>query len=195
MQDKASKCRQHPGTAAVAECEACGIPLCLRCSVPVRGQVFGVECLPEDLQVDLPPAAPTRRDRVLFTWTGAGATIAVTASALSWKRGGMGSGAFGAWSPRLPWARLSGVAAITCLVLWALVSIGGLRPGKTWKGALRAIAVLIGAGAVLHVRQRSGFGPDSVGPWVALAGAAVALTGTFIGRGTTGPPPDGIPGS
>ena len=194
MQDKASKCRQHPGTAAIAECDECGTPLCLRCSVPVRGKVFGPECLPEDLRIDLPPPAPTRRDRMLFAWTGIGALIAVAATALPWKRYGLGSGPFGAWGSTMRWSILAGVAAIMCLFVWALVSIVGLKPGKTWRGALRTIAVLIGAGAALHVLRRPGFGPLAMGPWVCLAGAAIALAGTFFGRGTPHPPPGEVSG-
>ncbi len=117
------------------------------------------------------------------TWTGVGATIAVAASLLPWKRYGLGSGWFGAWGSTMRWSILAGVASIVCLLVWALVSIAGLKPGRTWRRALRVLALIIGAGAVLHVLRRPGFGPLAVGPWVSLAGAAIALAGTFFGRG------------
>ena len=185
MQDKASKCRQHPGTPAIAECDECGAPLCLGCSVPVRGKVLGPECLPDDLKIDLPPPSPTRRDRMRFAWTGVGAVIGVAASALPWNRSGLGSGVFGAWDSTLRWAKLSGIAAMACLLVWALVSVAGMKPGRTWQGALRVTAVLVGAGAALHVLRGcyGCFGPISIGPWVAFGGAVAALAGTFFGRG------------
>lgn len=152
----------------------------------MRGKVLGPECLPDDLKIDLPPAEPTRREQIRFAWTGVGATIAVAASVLPWKRYGLGSGWFGAWGSTMRWSILAGVASVVCLLLWSLVSIAGLKPGRTWRSALRMIAVLIGAGALLHVLRRPGFGPISSGPWVSLAGALIALAGTFIGRGVPG---------
>jgi hypothetical protein len=187
VQDKASKCSNHPGTAAVAECAECGAALCLNCSVPVRGKVLGAECLPEELRGELPAPQATRRDRVRFAWTGVGATIAVVASVLPWKRYGLGSGLFGAWGATMRWSILAGAASIACLLLWALVSIAGMKPGRTWRGALRILAILIGVGAALHLLRRPGFGPQAIGPWVCLAGAAIAFTGTFFGPGVPGP--------
>lgn len=193
MQDKASKCNRHPGTAAVAECDECGIALCLKCSVPVRGKVLGPECLPEELRGELPPPQPTRRDRVTFALTGVGATVAAAASVLPWKRYGLGSGPFGAWGTTMRWSILAGVASIICLLLWALVSIAGVKPGLAWRGALRALAILIGAGTALHLLRRPGFGPQAIGPWVSLAGAAVAFIGTFVGPGVPEPPKAEVP--
>jgi hypothetical protein len=182
VEDKAAKCSHHPDTAAVAECAECGNALCLWCSVPVRGKVLERECLPEELRAELPPPQTTRRGRMLLAWTGVGATIAVFASFLPWKRYGLGSGVFGAWGTTMRWSILAGVASIACLLLWAAVSIFGLRPARTWRGSLRILAVLIGLGAALHLLRRPGFGPQAIGPWVSLAGAAISFLGTFVAR-------------
>ena len=93
------------------------------------------------------------------------------------------------------WSIVAGVASIACLLAWSLVPLAGMKPGRTWRGALRALAVLIAVGAVLHVLRRPGFGPLGLGAWVSLIGAAMAFAGTFFGPGIPSPPPAKDPGS
>ena len=188
MQDRASRCEAHPGAAAVAECSGCGRGLCLKCAIPVRGKVLGPECLPEDLRAEAPAPAPQKRVRMRYPWTGVGLAIAVAASFFPWKKYGLGSGPFGAWGWTLRWSVLAATAAVLGFVVWATVSLVGLRPGSAWRGTLRVLVAAVAIGALLHLLRRPGFGPHSVGPWIALAGAAIGLAGTYIGlRARPGP--------
>jgi len=176
-EERDSRCVLHPGSPTVARCDECGAGLCLTCAVPVRGKVLGPECLPEVLGDRVPPPPVVRQPRVRLAMAGLGFAIAVVASAFPWKRYGLGSGPFGAWGFTLRWSILAAVAAALGLAVWALVSVAGLKPGSAWRGASRALAVLVGAAAILHLLRRPGFGPQSVGPWMAILGAAVALAG------------------
>src|SRR6266446_4891571 len=92
------RCELHPGAATVATCGGCGRALCITCAVPVRGEVFGNECLPPDLDpagTALDSSAPLMPRPVLAA--GACWILALAATLLPWMRFGTGSGAFGAW--------------------------------------------------------------------------------------------------
>jgi hypothetical protein len=183
VQDKPSKCHNHVGSQAVAGCDGCGIPLCISCAVPVRGQVFGRECLPEDLKAELPPPQPSRVRQLPLPATGIGFAIAVSATLWPWKRYGLGSGLFGAWGMTPRWSILAGVAAVAGLALWAVCGLSRRWTGSRWVVTLRGLAIVVGVASLLHLLRRPGFGPHSVGPWISLAGAVVALVGTRAGRG------------
>ena len=178
MQDKASKCSVHPSRAAVANCDRCGIGVCITCGVPVRGEVLGPECLPEDLRAAAanPPAA--RTSGLLLPLTGIGFALALLASALPWKRYGLGSGPFGAWGLTLRWSIGAGVAALCGMAFWIIACGVRRRAGKTTVISLRIIAALVLTCSVLHLLRAPGFGPPAIGPWVSLAGGALALAGT-----------------
>ena len=179
MQNEASRCPAHPGTEAVAVCSKCGIGLCLDCAIPVRGKVLGRECLPEPLRFNAPPPEPEKRRRMCLPWTGVGLTIAVAASVLPWKKYGIGSGSFGAWGLTPRWSILAGAAAVLGLVVWAVFCVARLKPGPRCRSTMRVVILLAAAGTVLHLVYRPGFGPHSIGPWVALAGLALAFAGTL----------------
>src|SRR5437879_3371574 len=96
----AARCLTHPSSPSVALCDSCGRPLCLRCAVPVRGEVYGPECLAEVLGPDGATAAtalPAPPRNLLFDLTGLGLVVAVVASLLPWTRFGQPSGVFGGW--------------------------------------------------------------------------------------------------
>ena len=75
--------------------------MCLPCATPVRGQVYGAECLSSVLGpevaagVGTPPPASDARARSVARL---GFVLATLATMLPWSRFGPGSEAFGAWS-------------------------------------------------------------------------------------------------
>lgn len=182
MQDKASKCHNHAGAQAVAGCEGCGIPLCVSCAIPVKGVVFGRECLPEDLKTELPPPQPSRVRQLPLPVAGVGFSIATAAALVPWKRYGLGSGPFGAWGMTPRWSILAAAAALVGLGLWATGGLSRRWAGSRWVSTLRVLATIVAASAILHLLRRPGFGPHSIGPWVSLAGAIVAVAGTRADR-------------
>jgi hypothetical protein len=171
----------HPESEAVALCDACGRPACLACAVPVRGQVFGRECLADVLGPDQEaapdhqPGAP--RDPALLA-AGLGFVAVVVASILPWTRFGQGAGTFGAWgfSPAR-WSLLSAIAGAVGFLAWLVIRI---RPSRARSGTLLLwiLAASTAAGAVMHMWHPPGFTHPWLGPWVALGGAAVVVGAT-----------------
>lgn len=178
MQDKASKCHIHSNAQAVAECHGCGLSLCIACAVPVRGEVFGRECLPEDLKTELPPPQPGRVRQLPLPLVGIGFAIASVAAFLPWKRYGLGSGPFGAWGMTARWSIIAAAASLLGLALWLVCALSRRWTGQRWVACLRGLAVLVLTATVLHFLRKPGFGPQSIGPWVSAIGASLALVGT-----------------
>jgi len=156
--------------------------MCVRCAVPVRGQVLGAECLPTALGPDLAlePEPPGRGGPPLL-WTGVAFAAAVLASIIPWKRFGPGSGLLGAWGLTPRWSMVAGTAAILGLLIWGTVAVRHLSPGPRWVTSLRFLAVLVIAGSLLHLLRPPSFGPSSVGPWLSLAAGFVAIMASLKG--------------
>jgi len=178
VQDKASKCHVHGGSKAVARCDGCGAWLCISCAVPVRGQVLGQECLPDDLKTGPPPLPPGRVRQLALPLAGIGFAIATLSAFLPWKRYGLGSGAFGAWGMTWRWSILAATASVLGLALWSFCAVSRRWTGRRWVVCLRTLAILALGATALHFLRKPGFGPHSIGPWVAALGATVALIGT-----------------
>jgi hypothetical protein len=144
--------------------------------VPVRGEIFGPECLGEVLGKDtLPPRpVPARpRDPVLDV-AGAGFLGALAASILPWTRYGGASGWFGAWGILRPrWSSIAAVAALAGVVTWVLVRRGWApRLGRVLVVALATASI---SGAVLHCFYPPPFTHPWLGPWVAIPAGSVTL--------------------
>jgi hypothetical protein len=166
----------------VAVCHSCGRALCLRCAVPVRGDVYGRECLTEVLGPDgteQPRAVPARARDLVLDLAGLGLAVCVIATLLPWTRFGVGSGMSGAWGIVPPrWSTLAAGGASLGLIAWVpLLASGGAvrRGGSIVLGAFSACAL---AGTVLHVLNPPPFTHAWVGPWVALGGGTIALGAT-----------------
>jgi hypothetical protein len=175
----AARCATHTGIASVAVCHSCGRPLCLRCAVPVRGEVFGRECLAEVLgpQPSAPPqAVPARRPDATGLATGAGMLVALIGSVLPWTHFGMGAGTFGAWgfSP-FRWSGLSAAAATLGSIVWIALRASRRARWGVGLATLGALSAAAMAGAVLHMFNPPPFTHAWLGPWVALGGSTIAL--------------------
>jgi hypothetical protein len=174
------RCQTHPTVVAVATCDACGRQLCLDCATPVRGEVFGPECLP-DVLPDAPPGpapdVPARRtaaDRIAL----GGLAVAAVASFLPWARFGVGSSAFGAWgfSPPRYATPVGPLAILGVLLLWM-----SSRPAAPASESLRrrialVAGTLIAVLSLLAVIRPEPFAEPNLVPFAALAcGLAAAL--------------------
>jgi hypothetical protein len=149
--------------------------LCLACAVPVRGRVIGPECLSKVL-VDAPvlphvpvpmPASGGRLELVGFG-------VVVIASVFPWSHLGDSSGYLGAWAPH--WSLVAVGAA--CLGL-LMILVDRFRPmdPRVGTAALFILAIVAGVAAFLHHRHPPLLAVPTGWPWVALAGAGMALLG------------------
>lgn len=172
------RCANHPAVARVGACDECGRPLCLACAVPVRGKVIGPECLSKVL-VDPPPVVhlpgpiSARGERLALV----GFAVVLVASVFPWSRFGSSSRFFGAWAAR--WSLL----AVGAALLGALfVVFDRYRPVDPRVGAavLLVLGLICGAAALSYGRHPPLLSESTNWPWLAVAGAAVALTGGLI---------------
>jgi hypothetical protein len=165
-------------------CHSCARPLCLRCAVPARGEVFGPECLPEVLGpsgATAPRVVPPRTRDVPFAVIGLALAGAVVGSVLPWSRFGDPSGIFGGWGiePQR-WSSLATYAAVAGLAVWFVASF------RRWERAwwIRALFVVVGAavvaGCILHVIDPPPFTHAWLGPWVTLGFGIVCLGAAAI---------------
>lgn len=166
----AERCSAHPDRDAVARCEACGLPVCLACAVPVRGGVVGVGCVVDVLGEQPQPAAPETRTREALV-AGTGLAVAAVASFLPWTRFGVGSGLFGGWDAFPGWSLVASAVGVGAFVAWMLLGVERRR------GA--AVAALTGAviaaAALMAWIHPPAFTKPSVGPVVAFLGGLTAL--------------------
>jgi hypothetical protein len=156
----------------------CRRSLCLACAVPVRGRVIGPECLSKVL-VDAPPPPhvpePIRPSGGRLALIGFG--IVVIASVFPWSHLGDSSGYFGAWAPH--WSLVAvGAAALGLL----LILVDRFRPTDPRVGtaSMFLLALVAGVAAFLHHRHPPLLAVSSRWPWVALAGAGLAILGAII---------------
>jgi protein-S-isoprenylcysteine O-methyltransferase Ste14 len=163
------RCAHHAGRAAVAHCEACDEPICISCATPVRGRVLGPGCVAAELG-DPALVEPPEPGRATSWGAVAGALVAVLGTIGPWTRTGAGDRLFGAWVLTPRWSMLVGVASVALLlVAW--------RWSDRSRGRTAATALGIGAviGSVLAILFPPTFQAASWGPWVTLAGAAIAV--------------------
>ncbi|MGH2739441.1 MAG: hypothetical protein ACRDH6_03000 [Actinomycetota bacterium] len=171
-------CAVHPQRPAVERCARCGRAACLQCAIPVRGQVFGAECVGGETGSPVPPRASERpRARtdvaavVLFV-------LGVGASAFPWDRFGNRTGPFSAWNPvPEPWPLL---ASVSLLVGAALALVLMVRPEgrlrhltSLWSAGAGGVAVIASAIALVAV---PGHATRTLWPAVALVAALGATT-------------------
>ena len=175
------RCANHPGVASVAACELCGRWLCVVCAVPVRGRVIGPECLAsvvEDAPPALPPAAMGRRgDRLAI----AGFALVTVLSIFPWSRFGDSSRFFGAWT--LHWSIVAVTAGVVGLVF--ALSVWRRPIHQLAEAGIEAgLAGTVAAAALLHHHHPPPLTVGSAAPWLAVAGATVALAGALVKAAT-----------
>jgi hypothetical protein len=176
------RCARHPTSPGIANCDGCGRTLCLVCATPVRGQVFGTECLSEVLGTDAPTElehAAKGPDASARTIARIAFGVAVLATALPWSRFGPGSEAFGAWGETARWSIGAGIAAIAGLALTLSQRRPGLRsPG--WDTLAAALGAMVAVAAAFAVVFPPAFSRPWLGPWVAAAAGAVSCAASVV---------------
>ena len=166
------RCANHPAVAQVAKCTRCRRPLCVACAVPIRGTVFGPECLPtvlEDASIPTDPPVIVLPRGDLIAAAGFGAVVLL--SVLPWSRFGDAAGAFGAWNPH--WSLLA-VGAATLGLILALVFWRRPRDPRLEIAVYLGLAAVVAVAAYLHHRHPPSLSSPSGVPFVATAAALVA---------------------
>ena len=176
------RCARHPASPGIANCDGCGRTLCLSCATPVRGQVYGAECLSEVLGSEAPAepqqgardadASPRTVARMAFA-------AAVVATVLPWSRFGPGSEAFGAWGQTARWSIVAGVAAIAGLVLTLAQRRPRLRTPR-WETLAATSGAMVVLAAVFALLFPPAFSHPWLGPWVAVAAGTVACGASVV---------------
>ena len=180
----AGRCVRHPGAPAVGICATCARPLCLKCAVPVRGDLYGPECVGSILGPGtIPEPAPSRPARNPgMALAGIGFAGAVAASVLPWsnRRSPFGAGLFGGWqlSP-LSWALLASLAAAAGLAVWLFLWIRHRQVTQWGRSSLLAASGVVVVGALLYVGAPPFGSQPGLGPWVALVAATVGAGGAW----------------
>lgn len=176
----ADRCASHPGRPVAAACERCGRALCIVCVVPVRGVAYGPECLGKVLGGDAPPIESPKRTRAPSDRVaGVALLVALAATIAPWTRFGTGSSwLHGAWAFDVRWSMLAAIAALVGAVAW-----WSAKPGRGPLGGrvcLLACAV-VAVGSLFSILNPPPFTKPALAPWVALAGAVVALAALLAG--------------
>ncbi len=172
----AERCAEHPGRQSVAECEACGRPLCVACAVPVRGRVVGVECVVSVLgEQPQPPVKPGLSRAAFAAITGLG-TI-VVASLLPWTRFGVGSTFLGGWDAVPSWSLLASATGVLAFVVWWIRGRGRRRGAAVVASVGGVVAA---AAALLAAIHPPPFTKPSIGPGLAFLGGITALVAGLI---------------
>ena len=167
-----ARCAAHPSNPSIALCDSCGRPLCLSCAVPVRGQVFGSECLAQVLGPDGatgPRPVPDRPRSLALDIAGIALLGAVLGSVLPWTRFGDPSGTFGGWGiyPQR-WSSLASYSALAGLGVWTWLKLKRRSASTGTALVLLLATVAVVAGSVLHVLNPPPFTHAWLGPWVTL---------------------------
>jgi len=156
--------------------------MCLPCATPVRGLIYGAECLSSVLGPEVAagvgtplPASDARARSVARL----GFVLATLATMLPWSRFGPGSEAFGAWSRSGRWSVVAGIAALLGLALsFAQRSPRFRSPG--WDIAVAMLGAAVVLGSLLSVADPAAFSRPWLGPWVAAAAGALACGSTVV---------------
>jgi hypothetical protein len=164
------RCQHHPARAAAARCAGCDGPLCLSCAVPVRGRVFGPECVADELgdpDLMVPPEPDRSRPG---SWVAAvGAALALVGTIGPWTRTGAGDRVLGAWVPNVRWSTVAAVGAVALvLAAWRLRAHRGRPTLVIVAGTVVAVA------STLAIVFPPTFQVASWGPWLGVAGGAIA---------------------
>jgi hypothetical protein len=183
------RCQHHPGRVAVARCAGCDRPLCISCAVPVRGRVFGPECVADELgdpDLTVPPEPERPRPAV---WVAvAGAVLALIGTVGPWTKTGAGDRVFGAWVPSVRWSMVAAVAAIVMAVaVWRLAAG---RDGAAW--VVIVSGAVVGIGSVLAIAFPPTFQAASWGAWLSVASGAIAATAGVAIVGPRRDPSQGV---
>ena len=176
------RCARHPASPAIARCDGCGRTLCLICATPVRGQVFGTECLSEVLGPDAPPEsedAARGGDALARTFARIAFAFALVATALPWSRFGPGSEAFGGWSQTARWSMVAGIGAIAGLALTLAQRRPSLRTQR-WDTLAATLGAVVGMAALFAVLFPPAFSRPWLGPWVSLASGILACGASVV---------------
>jgi hypothetical protein len=174
----AQRCHRHPGQAAIASCNRCGVSLCVSCAVPVRGEVLGPECIGEVVGVDtLRPPADALDPGRLGLIGGFGLLIAAAATCIPWTWFGSGATVFGAWSLDRRWSMLAAVASVLGLVVWFA---SRLRRAELADVVAMVAGSVAAAAAVLAVLNPPPLTHASIGPWLTTVGGVVAAAAGAI---------------
>jgi hypothetical protein len=170
---KASRCLHHPALPRATACDVCGVPLCLSCAVPVRGNVVGPECLGTVLEDSAGPVAPStpRRSRTdLLAVAGFG--VVVLLSIVPWHHSLETPGFFGAWT--LHWS----LVAVLGAALGLAGSVANLRRPRDprLEATLQVgLGLVVGMAAMLHFQRPPPLSSPSVAPIFAMIGAGLAV--------------------
>jgi hypothetical protein len=138
----------------------------------VRGGVFGPECVAEELgdpDLMVPPEPDRSRPGA---WVAvAGAAIALVGTIAPWTRTGAGDRMFGAWVPNVRWSMVAAVAAVVLAV-----AAGRLRADRRRPASLViAAGVVVTVASALAIAFPPTFQVASWGPWLGVAGGAIAV--------------------
>jgi hypothetical protein len=170
------RCQHHPARAAVARCAGCERPLCASCAVPVRGRVFGPECIAGELgdpDLTVPPE-PDRPQPAVWVAV-AGAVLALVGTVGPWTRTGAGARVFGAWVPSVRWSMVAAVAAVVLAVAVWRLAVGSER--AAWPAIVAGTVVAVAS--VLAIAFPPTFQAASWGPWIGVVGGATATAAGF----------------
>ncbi len=149
--------------------------MCITCAIPVRGSVYGPECLSFVLE-EAPPAEPRpiipliRGD--LLAMLGFGLVVVV--SVFPWSRFGGASGPFGAWLRH--WS-LPAVGTGAIGLIAAAAFRRRPRDPRIECAAYLVLAAGVAAASYLHRIHPPPLSSATWAPIVAMAGAAVAAMG------------------
>jgi hypothetical protein len=192
----ARHCETHPRRHAEYACDSCGRPLCLTCAIPVRGRVLGTECIWVPGKAEADGAGQQPVGRAPFVIAGVAFLVALAGTVLPWSAPNFShyTGPFGGWgfSP-VAWSLVAAVGAASGMVAWAAAARAG-SPGPRLIWALPAAGAVAMAGAILFVIWPPFATHPWLGPWVTLAGAAVAFVAS-VRRARTVLDSDETPGS
>ncbi len=148
--------------------------MCLACAVPVRGAVYGSECLAQVLGEEPRDGAEVARDGVSTRIPMMVAfAVALASTALPWTTFGEGSGPMGAWGRSPRWAMVAALAALLGLVV-AIVANRTPNAPAAWNWAAFGLGILIAIGATLEWFRPPFPSRPSIVPWVAAAAGLAA---------------------
>ena len=184
------RCQHHPARAAVARCGGCDRPLCVACAVPVRGHVFGPECVADELG-DPDLLVPTEPDRPRpEAWVAvAGAVLALVGTIGPWTRTGAGARVLGAWVPSVRWSMAAAVSAVVLAVaVWRLAVGNGRR--AAWP--VIVAGTIVAVASVLAIAFPPTFQAASWGPWIGVVGGSTATAAGFATLALRRDPPQGV---
>lgn len=175
---RARGCASHPGAPVVGRCDRCGRPLCLRCAVPVRGQVLDLACVsavagePDPAGASRAPARVRSADPLATVGFG----LVLLLSVLPWSRFGSRSGLFEAWLT--PWPLLAVLAAAVGLA-FSVVSWRRWVDLRVQVAVHGGLAVVVWVGVLLfHLGPRDPLSAVTEAPAAALLAASLVLLST-----------------